>query len=155
MKITERRLRLIIRETLLEEQNRIDESAKDALTKGLLALMMTYGASAVVAGAKSIGSSSSQKSSVTQQDTHMYKGLKGEKLIDYILENGEEIPEGDLNDAAIALSEYDRPEHSSVGSGRRLRHDKAIDIIKSRLEDLSVPQSDQMYGVGEKFRGRR
>ena len=47
MKITERRLRSIIRETLLEEQNRIDESTKDAITKGLIALMATYGPSTV------------------------------------------------------------------------------------------------------------
>ena len=152
MKITERRLRAIIRETLLEEQNRIDESAKDVITKGLIALMMTHGTSAVVNMANSIAE---EKPSITQQDTHTYKGLKGEKLIDHVLENGEEIPEGDLNDVAIALDEYDRPGHSSIGSGRRNRHDRAIAIITQRLNNLSKPQGDQMYGVGKKYRGKR
>jgi hypothetical protein len=89
MKITERRLRSIIRETLLEEQNRIDESAKDVITKGLLALIMTHGPSAVVNMANSIGETGHSISdpisgTAKQQPSHSMTLDEEAKLNDFL-----------------------------------------------------------------------
>jgi hypothetical protein len=156
--MTERRLRQIIRETILEEENRIDESAKDAILKGLTALMLTHGVSAGVElfdAAKNMATDSQETTQSQQLElSHTYKGLKGEALIKYVLENGEnkeKIPDEDLNDISIALGEYSRPGHSSVGAGRRQRHNQAIRIISKRLED-SGKQTSQMYSFGRSTR---
>ena len=46
----------------------------------------------------------------------------------------DELPDADLNQVAIVLGEYDPPGHSSVGRTRRRRYRHALTIIKKRFE---------------------
>ena len=171
MIMSERRLRQIIRETLLEEQYRIDESShrmeefKSMLKAAALSAGVVLSASQLVDMASNMmkapasqelpyESSHTYTSPINDQSLEISAGekLKGEKLISFVLAHHENIPEKDLNDVAKALGEYNRPGHSSIGASRRHRHNDAINIIKNRIESSEVTQTDQMYSVGRSTR---
>lgn len=131
MRITERQLRQIIKETLLEEQHRIDESAISAIKKGLIALMLTHGVSAVTNVAKNLSSND-------VQEYQMHKSYSGS-------ENNSTVKKDKIDEA---WAEYDKARKMSTSghpnSIHRLRkkRSQAIRIAARKLESLGIKSGE-------------
>jgi hypothetical protein len=159
MRITERQLRKVIREVISEGHNQelMNEGLKDVTKEALLAAMLSLGVANAPGLATKVFDQLQSPDKIEASASHSYNGMQGEKLIDHVIANGMDkviIPDSDLVDVSIALKDYDRPGHSSIGASRREKHNKAIGIIEQRLEqaDQSIVGQDQMYSVGRKTR---
>lgn len=136
MVITERRLRQIIKETLLEEQHRIDESAKDAITKGLLALMITYGANAVTNVTKNLSSND------IQQVEQMHQSYSGSKNNSTVRKNEEIVKAWFQYDKARKMSTNGHP---NTLHKRRAAKAKAISSATKTLKSLGIQNVEEAY----------
>ena len=149
MIISERRLRQIIRETLLEEQKRIDESAqiehlKQSLKAAALSAGIALSASQITSLASNMSSAKSD-TSYSQKSSKNYKGMKGKTLINHVLKNSSEIPDEDLHDVHDVLRVYRPNSHSSTGSADRQRFKSALLKIKNRLKQSNQFDDAVMY----------
>ena len=150
MKISENKLRRIIKQTILEEQNRIDESAKDAITKGLLALMMTYSVNAVKNVANSMGES--QESSITQSDNERlsFKGKRGLDLLssaeDLIRKNKlKNLSDEDLLQLNFAIGKYTHAQKGQGGAQLTSLNNKISRVNKKLEAELKRRPSKQKH----------
>lgn len=133
MRITEGRLRRIIREVILEENQNLNESLS-TLKAALLAAGITFTTTQFANFASSLNNTntSSSSSSSSSTSTSSYKGKSGEALDRYIIDHIDEIPDSDLNDIAAAMR---TPSGSAAQRSSKLhRHRDAKELIRQRFD---------------------
>ena len=148
MLITENQLRRIIRQTILEEQNRIDKAGdtSHAIKSAAIALAMVGGSHLLTNAGKQLTNQNDRPSisRTAPRKVATYNNMRGKELSQWVLKNIDSIPKKDLNKVAAAINhEAEAPKGSAAqASSRRIA---SRNSVLAMAQMFATPEGEEEY----------